>query len=251
MKMILKKSKSFLKPYFSNHIFFIFGILLFSSSLGYAQNFNSAPSVSTQESAGDENKLTSKYTLGPNDVVFITVQRHPEVGGKYTLNSEGKIQFEFLGDIQLSGFTKEEAADLIAKQLEIYVIKPEVTVKILEYNSKVVYIVGEVGTPGKVFMRGDTITVREALLAAGLPQLTASTTEAYFFTPSANGKVKRKKVNLNNLLYKGDLREDYIMKPGDSIYLPPTLWAKIARVLNPITTPVAQSAGAAAAVGAL
>ena len=245
------KSRLFLKQSFSHQLLFGLSLLLLSSSLGHAQNLGPDSSVSTQGKQDDENKLTSKYTLGAKDVVQITVEHHPEVGGKYSLNSEGKIQFEFLGDVPLSGLTKEGVADLITKQLKTYVIKPQVTVKILEYNSKVVYIVGEVGTPGKIFMRGDTITVREALLAAGLPQLTAATTEAYMFTPSFNGKVSRKKVNVYNLLYKGDLREDYVMQPGDSLYLPPTLWAKVARVLNPITQPIASTAGAAAAVGAL
>lgn len=260
MRMILMKSKFYSKVYFSNSLFLCLSILLCSSNLGYSQNSNledQAISSNRDEESNDhlkgdrENNLTSKYRLGPNDLVFITVLRHPEVGGRYVLNSEGKIQFEFLGDIQLSGLTKEQAADFISQQLQKYVIKPEITVKILEYNSKIVYIIGEVGLPGKIFMRGDTITVREALLAAGLPQITAATKDAYFFTPSSNGRVSRKRVNVYNLLYKGDLRENYVMKPGDSLYLPPTLWAKIARVLNPITEPVSQTAGAALAVGAL
>ena len=44
---------------------------------------------------------TSTYTLGPTDVIDITVLRHPEVSGKYLLNSEGKIQYEFIGDTRL------------------------------------------------------------------------------------------------------------------------------------------------------
>jgi polysaccharide biosynthesis/export protein len=190
----------------------------------------------------------SKYTLGPSDVVEVIVARHPEVGGKYVLNSEGKVQIEFIGDVVLVGMTKEQATQFITKKLEKYIIKPEVTVKIVEYNSKVVYIVGEVGLPGKVFMRGDTITVREALLNAGLPQLTAATTSAQLFTPADDGRVETKTVNVYDLLYKGDLRQNYVMKPGDSLYMPPTLWAKIARFLNPVTQPLGQAAGAAASV---
>jgi len=193
----------------------------------------------------------SHYTLGPNDVLTITVQRHPEVSGKYIINMEGKIQFDFVGDIVLSGMTKDEAAKVVIKRLQKYIIKPDVTVVITEYNSKVVYVVGEVGAPGKIYMRSDTMSLRDALLAANLPQLTAATDKATLFTPSANGDVVLKKVNVYNLLFKGDLRENYIMKPGDTIYLPPTLWAKIARFLNPITQPIGQAAGSAAAVAAI
>lgn len=194
---------------------------------------------------------TSKYTLGSEDVISITVLRHPEVSGLYTINSEGKIQYEFIGDAVLSGLTKEEAAALLAKKLETYIVNPDVAIKITEYNSKVVYVVGEVGAPGKIFMRGDTITIRDALLAASLPQLTAATDNATMFTPSETGKSNPKKVNVYALLYKGDLRENYIMKPGDTIYLPATLWAKFARFINPVAQPIGASAGTAKTVGAL
>ena len=67
-------------------------------------------------------------------------------------------------------------------------------------------------------MHGDTITVRDALLEAGLPLIgTAATDSASIFTPAATGKVFRKKVNVEALLYKGDLRENYVMHPGDCL----------------------------------
>ena len=236
------------------------GFLFFLPGLGNAQNFGLTTPAKTKAAVPAESKgymaakayaeqpQNSKYTLGPIDVVEIAVLRHPEVSGLYTLNNEGKIQFEFVGDINFSGLTKEEAAELVAKYLKTYIVNPDVTVKIKEYNSKVVYVVGEVGQPGKIFMRGDTITVRDALLAAGLPQLTAATEDATMFTPAADGNVVENKVNVYALLYKGDLRQNYVMKSGDTLYLPATLWAKVARFINPITQPISQAAGTGAAV---
>ena len=67
----------------------------------------------------------STYTLGPTDVIEITVLRHPEVSGKYILNNEGKIQYEFIGDIILSGITKEQTSELLAKTLSTYIVNPQ------------------------------------------------------------------------------------------------------------------------------
>lgn len=189
---------------------------------------------------------TSKYTLGATDEIEVTVLRHPEVSNKYLINSEGKIQYEFVGDVLLAGLTKEQAAEMLAKSLSTYIVNPQVTVKIFAYNSKIVYVVGEVGAPGKIFMRGDTITIREALLLANLPLLSGKISQALMFTPSASGKVERRVVDVNALLYKGDLRQDYVMKPGDTLYIPATFWAKALRVITPVTQPVGQVAGAAA-----
>ncbi|MCD4781967.1 MAG: polysaccharide export protein [Candidatus Omnitrophica bacterium] len=180
----------------------------------------------------------SKYTLGRTDVVSITVLRHPEVSGNFFINNEGKIQYEFVGDVYVEGMTKNELKDIIIERLADFIISPEVLIKIVGYNSKIVYVVGEVGHPGKIYMKGDTITVREALVQAGLPLLSAKTTRSQLITPSDNGKPSKQRVNIHKLLYEGDLRQNFVMKPGDTLYLPPTLMTKVMRTMQPVAQPL-------------
>ena len=52
------------------------------------------------------------------------------------------------------------------------------------------------------------------------------------------------------LLYKGDLRENYILHPGDCLYVPATFLTKAMRAISPVTAPVSQVAGAGASVAA-
>lgn len=186
---------------------------------------------------------SSHYTLGPNDVIEITVLRHPEVSGEFPINAEGKIQYDFVGDIEIEGKTKDEAKSVLEEKIAKYIINPEVTVKIIGYNSKVVYVIGEVSHPGKIIMRGDTITVREALIQAGLPMLSAKATKSKLITPATNGKAEQKNVNIHKLLYEGDLRENLVMKPGDTLYVPPTFLAKTMRVIQPVAAPISTAAG--------
>jgi polysaccharide export outer membrane protein len=169
--------------------------------------------------------------------------RHPEVTGEYMINQEGKIQYEFVGDVKIEGLTKEEVSDVITETLGEYIISPEVTVKITGYNSKIVYVVGEVFRPGKIFMRGDTITVREALMQAGLPMLSGVTKKSKLITPSEDGKAIKKNINVYALLYEGDLRENDTMLPGDVLYIPPTFLTKTMRAIQPIAAPISAAAG--------
>lgn len=196
--------------------------------------------MSKEELAKAEKVLgdLSKYTLGKTDIIEINVARHPEVSGEFTINNEGKIQYQFVGDVDVEGLTKNDVGDILKELLSTYIVEPEVMVKITGYNSKIVYVIGEVGSPGKIFMRGDTITVREALMQAGLPLLSAKTTRGSLITPSANGKANQEKVNVHKLLFEGDLRENLVMKPGDVFYLPPTVMAKALRVIQPVAAPI-------------
>ena len=186
---------------------------------------------------------TDTYTLGPSDVLDILVSRHPEVSGNYLVNAEGAIQYEFVGDIVVKGLNKADIKELLVHKLSEYLISPDVTVKISGYNSKVVFIIGEVGSPGKLIMKGDTITVHEALVQAGLLLSSAKATKATIVTPSENGKIVRRPVNLAKLLYKGDMRQNLIMHPGDTLYVPATFLTKTMRVISPVAAPISTAAG--------
>ncbi len=190
----------------------------------------------------------SNYTLGPTDVIEISVLRHPEFSGEFEINKEGKIQYDYVGDVKVAGLTKDELTNVLTDILSEYIISPDVTVKITAYNSKIVYVIGEVGAPGKIFMQGDVITIREALVQAGLPLLSASTKKCRLITPSEDGKPDIKYVNVFALLYEGDLRENVIMKPGDTLYIPATVMAKAMRVISPVTQPIGSTAGTARSV---
>jgi len=208
-----------------------------------AQDTETAPEGIPQVEGIVAGTELSNYTLGRLDVIDVIVLRHPEASGQFEINNEGKIQYDFVGDITVEGLTKEEVKNLLTERLSAYIISPDVTIKIVGYNSKVIYVVGEVGNPGKIFMRGDTITVREALIAAGLPLLTASTRRVRLITPSESGKAFQKDVNVYELLYNGDLRENFVMKPGDTLYIPATVMAKAMRVISPVTQPIGAAAG--------
>lgn len=186
----------------------------------------------------DPYNSSSTYTLGVNDIIEINVLRHPEVSGQFVINNEGNIQYEFIGDFSIEGLTKKELKTSLVEHLSEYIISPEVTIKIVGYNSKIVYVVGEVARPGKIFMRGDTITVREALVQAGLPLLSAKPQKSSLITPSSDGTPETKSVNAYKLLYKGDLRQNLVMKPGDTLYIPPTILAKTMRIMQPIAAPI-------------
>lgn len=185
-----------------------------------------------------------KYTLGPEDVVTIEVRRHPEFSGTYPINSEGKIQYKYVGDIFVNGLTKTELKDKLAKILSAYLVEPAVDVTITEYKSKVFYVIGEVGRPGKYYMWADEIPIREAVIQAGLPLLSASSSKSKLITPDQNGKPKSLAINLDTILYKGDLRKNLMMKPGDVLYVPATLVTKFMRKIAPVAQPIQATAGA-------
>jgi len=186
-----------------------------------------------------------RYTLGPDDVIEITVMRHTEFSGVYPVNLEGRIQYRFLGDIDVTGLTKKELEDKLKKILSSYVNNPEVSVTITEYRSKIIYVLGEVGAPGRYYMRSESIPVREAVVQAGLPTVSAAMRKCRIVTPTKKGRIKTRAVDLYAVLYGGNLKYNIDMHPGDVLYVPATIMAKVIRVISPAATTVGLASGGA------
>ena len=122
----------------------------------------SAASVaaSTSSSAGD-------YEVGPGDVLDIAVFGNDDLSRVPTVQTNGSITFPLLGEVQVAGLTVAEVqrkiTNLLAKD---YLVNPQVEVKVKEYQSQFVSVVGEVNSPGRKPIRGRMRLV-DALLEAG------------------------------------------------------------------------------------
>lgn len=84
----------------------------------------------------------------------------------YLVDASGNIDIPILGRMTVEGLTTQEVKNAISKQLqEKNLIKdPVITVRILNFK---VSVLGEVKNPGVVDVKGERITVLEALSKAG------------------------------------------------------------------------------------
>lgn len=185
------------------------------------------------------------YTLGRDDLIRIQVRNQPEFSGDFLVGPDGYIQYNYLGDIPVVGMTKHEVEQVLAKLLETYIRVPQVSVAIAAYNSKAVYVIGEVNRPGKYLMRGDMIKLREAIIAAGLPTRAAALWRTHVIQPDLKHPRVRK-VNLKRILYKGKLRDDIDLNPGEIVVVPSTVLSAVNSFLSQLLNPITRAAAAAA-----
>ncbi|EKD26692.1 MAG: hypothetical protein ACD_79C01059G0001 [uncultured bacterium] len=181
------------------------------------------------------------YILGKGDVVKILVRGKAEYSGTYEVGPDGKIQFPFLDDISAEGMVKKQLQGKIIEMLESIVKSPEVSVSILKYRSKYVYILGEVNKPGKYYMTGDTIALRDAIIQAGLPTMHAALKRVHVIKPDLSIPLK-KKVNMKDILYKGKLKENINLVSGDLVVVPSLIHSDINRFLNKLMEPITRVA---------
>ena len=183
---------------------------------------------------------TGPYALGRNDVVQIDVQGQPDFSGTYVINYDGTIQYGFVGDVKADGLTKEELAAKLTEELKKYVRVPVVNVQIAGFNSKAIYILGEVSSPGKYAMRGDSIKIRDALIAAGLFTNTAALARVHIIKSDINDPTVRV-LNLNSVLFRGQMKNDIDLVDGDIVVVPSTVWSRVTGFLGTLFSPASKA----------
>jgi polysaccharide export outer membrane protein len=128
-----------------------------------------APAAVPETPAPDSPAATSvgDYEVGPGDVLDIAVFDNADLSRLPTVQTNGSISLPLLGEVQVAGLTVAEVqrkiTNLLAKD---YLRNPQVEVKVREFQSQFVSVVGEVNSPGRKPIRGRMRLV-DALLESG------------------------------------------------------------------------------------
>ncbi|MFA6635876.1 MAG: polysaccharide biosynthesis/export family protein [Candidatus Omnitrophota bacterium] len=177
------------------------------------------------------------YTLGPGDVIQVSVRDHPELSGKGAVRLSGEFILPLVYDVVfIDGLTLDEATEKISETMKRYVTDPFVTVTIEDYKSKIFYVIDELGArPYPITSPG--LTLRDALLIAD------------WGTDRALGRVVvtkpdkihpiTKTVDAYDMIYRGNLANNIRIEDGDVIYIPLTIAAKTTEVISSTLRPFA------------
>ena len=89
------------------------------------------------------------YLLGAEDVIDITVWGHDDLKRVIPVSLEGIITFPLIGEVRAAGKSTQELEKEMAARLGgRYLVKPQITISVKEYNSQKVFVIGEVNKPG-------------------------------------------------------------------------------------------------------
>lgn len=107
------------------------------------------------------------YSIGPRDRLQIRVAELPDLNGEQVVGEDGTITLSVVGIVQAGGRTEEGLAFYIRDRLQDEGLKrATVSVKVVEFRSRPVSILGSVGDPGNHFVAGRA-TLMDVLLNAG------------------------------------------------------------------------------------
>jgi polysaccharide export outer membrane protein len=156
-------------------------------------------------------------SLGPGDKFLIRVHEEKELSGEYTVSADGTVNYPYIGRIDVQGMTCGHLERTITRGLgDGYLRNPSVSCSIVEYNSKKVFVFGEVEEPGS-FPYKSNLTLVDAFALAGGVTARANANDTKL-TRQINGAEIQVRVPMQEIVE--GRRSNLKLLPGDILYVP-------------------------------
>jgi protein involved in polysaccharide export with SLBB domain len=164
---------------------------------------------------------SSSYRINVGDRLNIAFWEYPEMNTVATVSRDGDIELPIVGRIRAEGQTIGELRNAIISRLAIYnKLVNQLSITVAEYGRNVVFVTGQVMTPGKYSFE-EIPNLWQILLEAGGPRETATLDNVTIVRGDGKGQVIS--VNLAKAIQNGTLSELPEIRPGDTISVGGTL----------------------------
>jgi polysaccharide export outer membrane protein len=180
-----------------------------------------AAAITAQRNAPNHTNVVSMDSFGnlPNMSAGEVLMRLPGVAGSpmqpqsgFEVDQSGMLDFPYAGKLKVSGLTSSEIHTMLTTRLAHYLRQPKLSVRLLAYRSKRVYVDGEVKLPGVQAINDLPMTLTEAINRSGGMNPTADQSR---ITLSRAGKSYA--INLPLLVQRGMNPSDILLKNGDVV----------------------------------
>ncbi|MBN4056885.1 SLBB domain-containing protein [bacterium AH-315-J21] len=158
------------------------------------------------------------YQIGPEDVLEIRFWQDPTLNAQVRVRDDGKIAIDIIGELQAAGLSEFELEKEIVRRISR--INPQIsqaTLRVVNYNSRKVFVFGEVQDPGKYTF--ESIPDLWALIneAGGATDVGDLSRVRIIRGGEKQGKVEI--VDVSGMISRGEVNKLPTIRSGDTIEL--------------------------------
>ncbi|MCU1289269.1 MAG: polysaccharide export protein EpsE [Acidobacteria bacterium] len=148
---------------------------------------------------------TEIYKTGAGDILFINLQNAPKASTYYTILNDGTIDYPLAGEmVSVAGLTTDEIEETLKSKIKLYE-NPQISVKVREYASHTISVLGLVENPGEKKIQREAVPLY-VIRAEAIVQ------------PKATGAViRRKDAGAETIDLKDSKADEVLIFPGDIV----------------------------------
>jgi len=176
-------------------------------------------------------KTRPQYQIQPGDVMEVHYRYTPEYDQTVTVQPDGYITLNLVGNVKVSQATVEEARTAIIKQASERLNQPEVSITLKDFQKPYFVVAGQVASPGKFDMRENTTALQAVMMAGGFKD-TAKSSKIVLFRKINSDTAEVKVLDLKKIDKTSSLERDIALQNGDMLLVPQNAAAKFERFMK-------------------
>jgi len=161
----------------------------------------------------------SGYVVGVEDVLQISVWKNEELSVVVPVRPDGKISVPLVDDVQAEGLQAMEIKEVLTRELSEFITAPDVTVVVLEMNSRFVNVIGAVPRSGQIPLAKD-LRVLEAIAMMGGFALFADTSDVRIVRRRPDGSEVEFRFDYDAYIKGRAPGTNIVLRSGDTIIVP-------------------------------
>ncbi|GAL22064.1 capsular polysaccharide biosynthesis/export periplasmic protein WcbA [Vibrio maritimus] len=160
--------------------------------------------------------VPAEYHVGPGDEIVIQLFGKDNQTHRLRVNREGVINFPTLGPVQVGGMSFSNVRESLQKRVREQMIGVRSDVTMGELRTMQIFVMGDAYKPGAYTVSGLT-TISQAIYYSGGFSESGALRDIQL---KRNGKLIRR-LDMYDMLLKGDTRNDVRLMPGDVVFIGP------------------------------
>ncbi len=172
-----------------------------------------------------------RYRLVPGDVVEVIYRYTPEFNQTVTIQPDGYVGLQIVGDLKLGGLNLQEAQRKIVEKASARLKEPEVNLFLREFQKPYIVVSGEVANAGRFELR-ENVTALQAIMISGGFKETAKSNQIVIFRRLNDEFAEVRTLNLKSIKKTTDLENDMTLRSGDIVFVPRNTLSKIERYVR-------------------
>ena len=157
------------------------------------------------------------YALGSADTISINLTDTDELDGSYIIGPNGNIDLPFVGKINIDNLTLVETKKKIISVLKKYYKNYDLQIKIEEFNSSKVYILGAVKNQLTINLNQKPIKLIDAAIQANYNPNSADKNYGNKGLLRRDNQVY--KIDINKIFQSTDTKENFYLKKNDVVFV--------------------------------
>ena len=171
----------------------------------------------------DKDQENLDYLIAPHDVLDVKVFQEPDLDKQARVEASGFIVLPLVGKVMVANLSLIEIQKKIEYLYETdYLVKPIVSIFVVERKVNTVRIFGQVGRQGDVLIKLDRpLTILDAIASVGGGTRLADLSKVKLVRSNPGKRKNPEIINVEKLMEsESKSKNNYALEPGDTIYVP-------------------------------